>query len=77
MAHICHARGCEKSCPPKHLMCKAHWFKVPKALRDAVWSAYVPGQEVSKDPTSEWHEAADAAIASVGVVAPDRQTGLF
>lgn len=31
--------------------CKQHWFQLPKHLRDAIWAAYVPGQEVSKTPS--------------------------
>lgn len=31
--------------------CKPHWFRLPKALRDAVWKAYVPGQEITKTPS--------------------------
>ena len=29
--------------------CKYHWKKIPKRLRDKIWSAYQPGQE---DPSS-------------------------
>lgn len=73
MKHTCHARGCEKPCPPKHLMCRPHWFMVPKPLRDAVWAAYRPGQERDKQPSAEWHEAADAAIRRVAEL--ERQLG--
>jgi hypothetical protein len=34
--------------------CKAHWFRLPKALRDRVWAAYVPGQEIRKDPSDAY-----------------------
>ncbi len=66
MPHTCHARGCEASCPPKHLMCRMHWFMVPKHLRTAVWEHYQPGQE-DRDatPSEAWHRAADEAIAAV------------
>lgn len=37
---------------------------VPRHLQKKVWDTYVTGQ-VRKDPTPEWHEAADAAIAAV------------
>lgn len=65
MAHTCHARGCTIAVPPKMLMCRRHWFLVPKALRDAVWRTYHPGQERTKDPTSEYLAAAHAAIEAV------------
>ncbi len=65
MAHTCHARNCTRAVPPKMLMCRQHWFTVPRPLRDAVWATYRPGQEVDKDPSPEWIEAADAAIDAV------------
>lgn len=34
--------------------CKTHWYNLPKFLRDEVWKAYVPGQEISKTPSSEY-----------------------
>lgn len=39
---------------------------VPKKLRDALWAAYVPGQERRKDPTLEY---LDAALACMNAVA--------
>lgn len=63
--HHCHARFCPVGVPPKMLMCRRHWFMVPKPLRDAVWATYRPGQEIDKQPSAEWHEAADAAIRAV------------
>lgn len=65
MPHTCHAIGCDVPVPPRMLMCRRHWFMVPKALRDAVWDAYVVGQEVRKDPSDEWLDAAEAAIHAV------------
>lgn len=40
--------------------CKRHWFKLPKFLRDWIWATYVPGQEITKTPSDEYLEAADA-----------------
>lgn len=65
MIHTCHVPRCSTTCPPKHLMCARHWRMVPRHLQKKVWDTYVTGQEVRKDPTPEWHEAADAAIAAV------------
>jgi hypothetical protein len=39
--------------------CKFHWFKLPLKLRNAIWSNYVPGQEITKTPTKEYLVAAD------------------
>jgi len=43
------------------LMCRGHWFMVPKLLRDAVWDAYYsPGRG-----STEHTEAIRAAISTV------------
>lgn len=64
-AHVCHATGCNVKVPPRMLMCRKHWYMVPKPLRDAVWAAYVPGQEVRKDPTDEYMDVQRAAVQAV------------
>jgi hypothetical protein len=53
-AHTCHWPGCECAVPPAMWGCRAHWFKLPKHLRDAIWNAYVPGQELRMDPSEEY-----------------------
>lgn len=65
MLHRCHARKCTVHVPPEMLMCRRHWFMVPKGLRYRVWSTYRRGQCDDKRPSKEWHEAADAAINAV------------
>lgn len=45
--HHCHWPGCEQQVPPARWGCRAHWFRIPKHLRDAIWRAYSPGQEES------------------------------
>lgn len=63
--HFCHALGCKVEVPPKLLMCLRHWRMVPKDLQARVWRTYRPGQEITKDPTEEYLEAADTAIRAV------------
>ena len=63
--HFCHAKACNIVVPPKRLMCKRHWFMVPADLRKAVWREYRPGQEVDKEPTAEYLEAAQKAVVAV------------
>lgn len=63
--HVCHAHKCTTPVPPKMLMCKRHWFMVPHALRVLVWATYRKGQEVDKLPSSEYLDAANAAIRNV------------
>jgi hypothetical protein len=43
-------------------MCRRHWYELPKATRDAIWDAYVPGQEVRKDPTAAYLDVATEAV---------------
>jgi hypothetical protein len=43
-------------------MCRPHWFSLPKSMRDAIWDAYRPGQEIRKDPSREYLHVARAAI---------------
>lgn len=57
--HTCHWPGCGKSVPPAMWGCKAHWFKLPKVLRDKIWLTYVPGQEIAGTPSREYLNAAD------------------
>lgn len=64
-AHVCHAIDCNVPVPPKMLMCRKHWFMVPRDLQRRVWDTYVPGQELRKDPTDEYMEAQRAAVDAV------------
>jgi hypothetical protein len=73
MTHKCHAVGCTTACQPEHLMCRRHWFMVPKSLRDEVWRTYQPGQcDLEPHPSEDWHRAADAAIAAVAAKERER-----
>ena len=40
--------------------CRAHWFKLPKPLRDRIWATYDPGQEIDGSPTEAYLDAAEA-----------------
>jgi hypothetical protein len=64
-AHLCHAKDCTARVPPRMFMCLRHWRMVPVALQRRVWATYVPGQELRKDPTPGYIEAARAAIDAV------------
>ena len=59
--HTCHWPGCTRRVPPAMWGCKPHWFRLPKGLRNAIWRAYEPGQEISKAPSAAYVEAARAA----------------
>jgi hypothetical protein len=68
--HRCHAEGCTTIIPPRLLMCMSHWCKVPHEIQARIWKAYVPGQEIRKDPTALYlvimKEAIDAVAQREG-----------
>lgn len=57
--HQCHWPGCTQQVPPAMWGCKAHWFRLPKRLRDRIWSTYVPGQEKTLTPSAAYLDVAD------------------
>jgi hypothetical protein len=59
--HHCHWPGCTAVVAPAMWGCKPHWFKLPIEIRTAIWTAYRPGQEISKTPSRDYLEAADRA----------------
>jgi hypothetical protein len=59
MAHHCHAIACEVPVPPSMLMCRKHWFSVPRDLRNRVWAEYDNGI------TKAYCAAAKAAVTAV------------
>lgn len=61
MTHTCHWPGCDKKVPPKLWGCREHWWTLPGYIRSAIWDAYVPGQEVRKDPSKDYIRAAELA----------------
>lgn len=62
-SHTCHWPGCNAQVPPAMWGCRTHWFKLPIALRDAIWAAYRPGQERDMRPSEAYIAAARAAEA--------------
>lgn len=59
--HTCHWPGCTRQVPPAMWGCRQHWFMLPKSMRDAIWLAYRPGQEIDMNPSSAYLEAAKQA----------------
>lgn len=57
--HHCHWPNCTAQVPPAMWGCKAHWFRLPKALRDRIWRTYAPSQEVDLTPSREYLQVAD------------------
>lgn len=65
--HLCHAVGCPIAVPPRLLMCRRHWYSLPRDLRDAIWGTYRPGQEVDKNPSAAYVLAQMRAVNYVAV----------
>lgn len=59
--HHCHWPGCAKQVPPALWGCSAHWYKLPTAIRTAIWRTFNPGQEATMTPSLAYIEAAKAA----------------
>lgn len=74
--HECHWPGCKKQVPPAMWGCYQHWMTLPKRLRDKIWAAYEPGQEVTMTPSREYLKVAQEVqewIKSYEQARKDRQ----
>lgn len=60
-SHLCPASGCRRPVSPDRLMCRPHWYQVPKPLRDAVWATWRSGAGIG---TREHIDMVMAAIAA-------------
>lgn len=40
----CKVPGCQVQIAPMRLMCRFHWYQVPKPVRDLVWATWRSGQ---------------------------------
>lgn len=63
--HACHAADCTAHVAPEMLMCRKHWFMVPRDLQRRVWATYRPGQCDDWQPSKAYCEAAKAAVIAV------------
>lgn len=59
--HGCPIKGCPADIPSRLLMCRDHWYLVPRELRDEVWRTHREHGVLS----AEYSAARDAAIAAV------------
>lgn len=57
-SHTCHATGCTTEVPERYLMCRRHWWMVPRGMQQRLWQVYRPGQEITKDPSPEYLDVA-------------------
>lgn len=61
-SHLCPGPGCQLHVSPDRLMCRGHWYAVPKPLRDLVWATWRSGVGAG---TPEHTDAIRAAIAAI------------
>ena len=57
-AHTCHWPDCKTPVPPKLWGCRAHWYSLPRSLRDEIWLHYAPGQEINGTPSEAYVDVA-------------------
>lgn len=65
-SRLCPAAGCHRPVSPDRLMCRPHWYLVPKPLRDVVWATWRSGAGVG---TLAHADAIRAAIAAASEAA--------
>ena len=63
----CPVKTCEKSISGEHLMCRDHWYMVPRSIRSKVWNSWRARQAAMSDHVAvQRHEDAKAhAISAV------------
>ena len=57
----CPIPGCGDLIDSSRLMCRRHWYRVPKHLRDQVWASWRSGQGAY---SREHHDAVRMAMAA-------------
>lgn len=63
--NACPIDGCTAGRRSNQLMCKRHWYRVPKEIRDRVWSTARRMWADDDGGESEWQEARGEAITAV------------
>lgn len=71
MIRICPIHGCAKEISPGQMMCRRHWFMVPRPLRcaiNATWGRYGArsgGLDGTRAALADYRENRDEAIRLV------------
>ena len=68
----CPIPGCGYQIDPSRLMCRRHWYTVPKELRDRVWATWRSGHGAY---SREHQEAVRGAIGAVRAAIDQAQGG--
>jgi hypothetical protein len=69
-SHRCPVTRCPVRVAPDRLMCRPHWYQVPKPMRDAVWATWRSGTGAA---TPAHTAAITAAVAAVNARQEDGQ----
>lgn len=68
--HRCPIARCSRQIDLSRLMCRLHWYLVPKGLRDQVWATWRSGQGASSSEHRDAvHKAVIAVLSAVGEIA--------
>jgi hypothetical protein len=59
--HHCHWPGCTEQVPPAKWGCREHWYRLPIGIRNKIWGAFRPGQEIDGNPSLAYIRAAREA----------------
>jgi len=63
----CPIARCGRQIDPSRLMCRSHWYMVPKELRDQVWATWRSGQGArSPEHQVAVRRAVTAVLAAIG-----------
>lgn len=66
----CRVPGCAVTISPQRLMCRPHWYQVPKDLRDLIWATWCSGAGLFSDAHQQ---AVRQAVAAAGPPGPSGQ----
>jgi hypothetical protein len=62
VAHECSVPGCDAYIPRRNLMCRGHWLRVRRWLRQELWRTY-QSYQAGRGSIEDYVRARDAAIA--------------
>ncbi len=63
-ADSCPVTGCGQQISPSRLMCRRHWYQIPRQLRDRVWATWRSGEGVLSD------EHCEAVLSAIAFLSP-------
>lgn len=60
----CPVTGCGRQISRSRLMCRRHWYQIPKQLRDRVWATWRSGEGVLST------EHCEAVLSAIALLSP-------